>query len=116
MSDTPSPVQVEGYRHGSRWANHCAAPEQLHRLAILRQRLESSRTLSWNTFFTKNGPCGYTRAELIAFEVLGTDSGIKRSDAMRFWQDVLGEKSPKADQLTFLQGFAEGAIDQIKRA
>jgi len=108
-------IQVEGYRHGTRWANCRAAPEQPQRLAILRQRLDAARSISWKTFFAENGPCGYTRAELVAFEILGTESGVKRADAGLFWKDVLGDKSSKVDQLPFLRGFAEGAIDHGAR-
>jgi hypothetical protein len=113
MYNNNSPIHVDGYNHGLQWANCCAAPEQLQRLAILRQRLDASRSISWKSFFSGNGECGYSRAELIAFEVLGTGRGLKRTDASRFWQDILGEKSGKVDELPFLKGFAEGAIDHI---
>ena len=116
MSIENSPIHLDGYSIGIQWANCRAAPEQLQRLAILRQRLDASRTISWKTFFSRNGNCGYTRAELIAFEVLGTDRHIKRSDASRFWQEVLGEHSDRADELPFLKGFAEGAIDQVEHS
>jgi len=113
MPNNHLPIHLDGYNHGLQWANCCAAPEQLQRLAILRQRLNASRSISWKAFFAGNGACGYSRAELIAFEVLGTGSGIKRTDASRFWQEILGEKSRKVDELPFLKGFAEGAIDLI---
>lgn len=111
-----SSIHLDGYTVGFQWANRRAAPEQLQRLAVLRQRLDASRTISWNAFFAKNGNCGYSRAELIAFEVLGTDNRIKREDASRFWQEILGEHCGKADELPFLKGFAEGAIDQGYRS
>ena len=115
MPKDNSPIHLDGYNHGLQWANCCAAPEQLQRLAILRQRLDASRTISWKAFFSGNGACGYSRAELIAFEVLGTDNGVKRTDASRFWREILGDKCSRVDELPFLKGFAEGAIDQIRR-
>lgn len=116
MSIDNSPIHLDGYHIGIHWANRRAAPEQLQRLAILRQRLDASRTISWKAFFSKNGNCGYSRAELIAFEVLGTDNGFQRSDAFQFWQEILGERSGKADELPFLKGFAEGAIEQVEHS
>ena len=113
MSNNHTAIHLDGYNLGIQWANCCAAPDQLQRLAILRQRLNASRSLSWKDFFSRNGECGYSRAELVAFEVLGTDNGIKRSDASRFWREVLGEQWGKVDELPFLKGFAEGAIDQL---
>ena len=113
MSSNNSSVHLDDYNLGIQWANCCAAPDQLQRLAILRQRLDASRSLSWKGFFSRNGQCGYSRAELVAFEVLGTENGIKRADASRFWQEILGEQSKKVDELPFLKGFAEGAIDQL---
>jgi len=113
MSSNHSSIHLDGYNLGIKWANCCAAPDQLQRLAILRQRLNASRSLSWKGFFSGNGECGYSRAELVAFEVLGTDNGIKRSDASHFWQEILGEQWVKVDELPFLKGFTEGAIDQI---
>ena len=113
MSRDDTTIHLDGYNRGIQWANCCAAPEQLQRLAILRQRLNASRSISWKAFFTGDGECGYSRAELIAFEVLGTENGIKRSDASRFWQEILGEHSNRVYELPFLKGFAEGAIDQI---
>ena len=113
MPSNNSSSHLDGYNLGIQWANCCAAPEQLRRLAILRQRLDASRSISWREFFSGSGECGYSRAELIAFEVLGTESGVKRSDASRFWRSILGEQSRKVDKLPFLKGFAEGAIEQI---
>ena len=110
-----SPIHSDGYEFGIQWASRGAAPDQLDRLAILRQRLNASRSISWKAFFSKNGTCGYSRAELIAFEVLGTDNGIQRCDVPQFWQATLGEHSHKVDELAFLRGFVEGAIDQIGR-
>ena len=116
MSNDNSSIHLDGYRLGIQWANCCAAPEQLQRLVILRQRLDASRSISWKRFFSGDGQCGYSRAELIAFEVLGTEHGIKRADASRFWRRILGEQSRKVEKLPFLKGFAEGAIEQTGNA
>jgi hypothetical protein len=113
MTSLSNPVHMDGFQLGSVWGSLRARRDQLDRLAILRCRLEASRTLSWNEFFAKNGCCGYTRAELVAFEILGTDNPITRSDASSFWSQVLGEQVGLEQELPFLKGFAEGAIAQL---
>jgi hypothetical protein len=112
MTTLVNPIHIDGFHLGSLWGRQ-AQREQLDRLAVLRDRLEASRTLSWNAFFDRNGPCGYTRAELVAFEILGTENGLTRTEAAGFWHRVLGDQARMTQDLRFLKGFAEGAIAQL---
>jgi hypothetical protein len=113
MSALVNLIHIDGFQIGSAWGSK-AGREQLDRLAVLRTRLEASRTQSWNGFFSQNGCCGYTRAELVAFEILGTDNAVNRTDAAQFWTQVLGKRVGMEAELSFLKGFAEGAIAQLQ--
>ena len=63
MSTENATIHLDGYKLGLQWANCRAAPEQLQRLAILRQRLNASRSINWKAFFSKNGNCGRSGPE-----------------------------------------------------
>lgn len=101
---------VEAYQAGIVWARSRADEAQLSRLSIFRQRLDDSRSMSWKEFFEGKGCCGYTAAELVAFEILGTEQGVQRADASDFWRSVLGEDMENTQKPGFIKAFAEGAL------
>ena len=112
MTSDTTLMERDGFRAGTWWAASRAEPDQLERLVVFRRRLDRSRQMSWKGFFDRGGCCSYTAAELVAFEILGTDQGVDRLQASAFWETTLGADAVLAGQQGFVRAFAEGATEQ----
>ena len=103
-----SKAYQEGEEAGKAWASDIAEAEELVNLRIFLEELDREPAYGRGFFFSEQPGNAFTNAELLFFAI-HPEHDHDRDEATRFWEGALGDEAERAEDDTFLQGFAEGA-------
>jgi hypothetical protein len=99
----------EGQEAGTRWVDDSADVRDLKAL----ERFQRQMGHDWDVFFMEgDSRAAYGVAERFVFEIQPSNEK-DRAAVVDFWNEALGEDDAhKADNPSFVKGFAEGALER----
>lgn len=105
-------MSQSGFTAGAEWAKSSAEAAELKRLERFHERIRRETKFDSDWWLTDDGESAYSRAELLAFEILGSNDGdCDRHEAASFWEQAIGPDNGNLHEGAYLWGFAKGALD-----